>query len=197
MKARAMNPMAVVAAAMAMMAVVATSPVSAAPSMGAGQAVATRTVMQYGQGAWTAPAAVVLKSEGAWNAWNAMMVRKGKAVGAEAVPAGVDWKEEVLLVVTLGENLNQDWSVALAGATSNGLSTQVTLQLTPGQGGSSPCVVVAMDRRAALSVSLSYAAEAAAAAQMNMPSNAQTYDAPAGAGVVATTWGAMKDTYRN
>jgi len=197
MKARAMNSKAVVAAAMMTMAAMATSPAAADPSlMGLSHAVATRTVLDYGQGAWTAPAAVVLKSEQDWTNWNKYMADHGMAVGPESMPSGVNWSTDALLVVSLGQNLNADYSVTVASAQHTGSHTTVTLNVTAGQGGSSPCVVVAMNRNLASDVSLVGANGVPAVAQQYSSASLQASGSPAG-GSVATTWGALKSAYHD
>ena len=198
MKARAMNSKAVVAAAMMMLAVVATRPAVAGSSLTAlRHAVDTHTVMDYGQGAWTAPAAVVLKCEQDWKDWNAYMVEAGMAVGAEAMPAGVNWNTDAVLVVSLGQNLNTDYAVEVASAEHVGMHTTVTLRVTEGQGGSSPCVVVAMNRNLASCVTLVNAGGAPTVAQQYSAAAPLASGSPAGGNNVATTWGAVKSAYHD
>jgi hypothetical protein len=197
MNARSMNPKAVVAAAMMMAAVVANGAASASPN--AAHAVPTRTVMMAYQGAWTSPCAVVLKSAAAWNAWNQDMVARGMALAAEPAPANVDWKKEAVLVVSLGLMPGARMTVGVASADRQALSTDVELSLNTNQGGSAPCVVVAMDKTLAGQVQL------VNAAAMGLPSMAQEYAAapamasgtaaPAG-NSVAATWGEVKSAYR-
>src|SRR5688500_1964420 len=62
-----------------------------------------RTVLRYVQGSWTSRVAVILGSEDEWNRWNNTMVASKRAVAPEPLPPGVDWTQEVLLVVSLGE----------------------------------------------------------------------------------------------
>src|SRR5438128_2265881 len=142
MNARTMNPKAVVAAAMMMVSAVTVQAASAGlPVGGLGSAVPTRTVLKYGNSAWTSPVAVVLKSAADWTAWNQNMVARGMAINVEAVPAGVDWNIDALLVVALGGGPNVRYGVDLTSVERVGLDTEVTLSVAYGQGGSYPCVV--------------------------------------------------------
>jgi hypothetical protein len=198
MKARAMNSKAMVAAAMMMaMTVMAARSASASPLAGLGdQPVSTRTVMKYYQGAWTSPCAVVLHSAGEWAAWNQEMVARGMAVGAEAVPANVDWSREAVLVVSLGLNPDARMSLDVAGADHRAGRTDLQLSVSYDRGGSAPCVVVAMDKNLAGAVTLPDGAS------MGLPQTAQQYAAApvlaanAASTGVAATWGEMKDAYR-
>jgi hypothetical protein len=194
MKARTMNSKAVVAAALMMVAVtvVAARAASASNAMSLAHAVSTRTVMQYGQGAWTGYAAVVLKSEADWTSWNAYMAANNMAVGSEPAPKNVDWTKEALLVVSMGENLNTAYSVDVAGAARTMSETEVTLGMSANAGGNDPCVVVAMDKRLADVVMLMNG-------PAGVPVRVPVWMAPqaqnAGANVAAT-WGAVKAAYR-
>jgi hypothetical protein len=199
MNARTMNPKAVVAAAMMMVAAVTVSAASAGSSIGGlGHAVATRVVMKYAMGAWTAPAAVVLKSPADWNAWNADMVARGMAVGAEMVPANVDWKHEALLVVTLGECSRTRYALDLASCDRMALHTDVSLAMSCGQGaGTYPCVVVAMPKQDANSVRLSNGAAAGLPTSVPVYSPIQPANGMnAATEQVAASWGEVKDAYR-
>lgn len=193
MQARTMNPKAVVAAAM-MMAVVAAGTASAAHL--AGHPVQTRTLMNLYQGAWTSPVAVVLKSANDWTNWNRDMVNRGMAVAAEPDPANVDWSREAVLVVSLGLMPDARLSLDLASANRMGATTQVELSLA-NAGGSSPALVLAMDRSLAGSVQL------VNGAALGLPTTVPDYTsvAPlatsgAGSGPVAVTWGELKGAYR-
>ncbi len=198
MKARAMNSKTMVAAAMMMaMAVMAARSASASPlaDLG-GHEVKTRTLMKYYQGAWTAPTAVVLKSAADWTAWNKDMVARGQAVGEEAAPTNVDWNHEAVLVLSLGLNPDGRMALDLAGALRKGQHTDLRLNVSYNQGGSAPCVVVAMQRSQADRVMLPDGP------QVGLPAMAQEYTAApalaanAASANVAATWGEMKDTYR-
>jgi len=196
MKARAMNSKAAVAAAMMMLTVAVLAPRAAHASnlVSVSHKVATRTVLKYGQGAWTGAAAVVLKSQQEWDGWNAMMTATGKAVGPEQMPAGVDWTKDALLVVSWGQDLNADYSVDVASAMRTGAATQVTLSVTAAaDGGNDPCVVVAMDRNMANAVDL-LNAPAGVATRVQEYAAAPTQ--AAGSDNVAASWGAVKAAYR-
>lgn len=192
MNARSMTRTAtMVAMALTMMATTSV----AAPKNGLG-AVSCRTVASWTMSAWTAPAAVVLTSPEAWVAWNREMVDSGRAVAEEAMPKGVDWKREALVVLAMGE-VDGAWTMSVNGAARTLACTEMSLHVAPGQGGSSPAVVVAMNRAALRTVRL-----AADYTLAGMPEQAQVYapaalaaaaDAPV---TLATTWGAMKADYR-
>ena len=202
MNARAMNPRALAAAAMLVMAAAATASPSLAqtdrmPNGWMSRTAEMRTLMHYTDGAWTAPAAVILKSAQDWNAWNEEMVAAGKAVGKEAMP-NVDWSREAVLVVALGESQNPI-SVELKNGRRVGLRTEIELSMNWNEGGSSPCHVVAIDKRLAKNVRLVNAEAAGLSAQVpayssRMIANQSMGDAP---GVVAdASWGQVKDAYR-
>ena len=202
MKARAMNPRTLAAAAaMMMMAAAAMASPSAAqtdlmPNGWLSRTAAMRTLMHYADGAWTAPAAVVLKSAQDWTAWNEEMVASGKAVGMEAMP-NVDWSREAVLVVTLGMSQNPV-SMELKNGRRVGLRTEVDLAINWNEGGSSPCHVVAIDKRMAKNVRLVNAEAAGLSAQVpayssRMIANETMSKTPA---VVAdASWGEVKDAY--
>jgi len=199
MKARAMNSKAVVAAAMMMVLVAASVSAASAAGLGnLGQKVTTRTVLKYANGAWTAPTAVVLKSAADWTSWNNAMVASGMAVAAEPVPASVDWKHEAVLVVSLGCCRPMQKGVDLSDCERVALHTDVALNLTYGQGGTYPCVVVAMSRQQASRVHLSNGAEAGLPTDVAVYSAAPAPNAANGAGEqLAASWGAVKGEYRN
>jgi hypothetical protein len=202
MNARAMNPRALAAAAMLVMAAAATASPSMAqtdkmPNGWMSRAAEMRTVMHYADGAWTSPAAVVLKSAKDWNDWNEEMVASGRAVGKEAMP-DVDWSREAVLVVTLGQSQGPV-SMDLKNGRRVGLRTEVELSLNWSAGGYSPCQVVAMDKRLARSVRLVNAEAAGLSAQVPAYSARtlanQSMSNPATA-VAAASWGELKDMYR-
>lgn len=153
-----------------------------------------RTVENYAMSAWVAPTAMVLHSAGAWTAWNEQMAEEGLAVAPEALPQGVDWAKECVLVLALGE-LAEAHQLTLAGARRNVQGTTLSLTVEAGRGGRAPALVVAMPKSAARRLTLD-------CATMMLP-EARTYPeaalATAGdtqAEAVVTTWGAMKADYR-
>ncbi len=158
-----------------------------------------RTLMNYGMSAWLAPASVVLTSPEAWAAWNREMVEAGHAVAEEPMPAGVDWAREAVVVLAMGEQHSGSYELHVAGATRSLSSTHMSLHVETGRGGTSPALVVAMDRNAARRLTLS-----ADYTLAGMPMTPEMYEAPglsaadasAPAGPVATTWGALKAEYR-
>ena len=106
-----------------------------------------RTVLHYVQGAWTSPAAVILGSEEEWIRWNKTMVASKRAVAPEPLPPGVDWAQEVLLVVSLGEQptiVHLELEPPLRSGRKFSISGQV--ERTPIQSFSAPCHVVALNR---------------------------------------------------
>ena len=203
MKARAMNPRTMAAAALMMLlgaAAMASPSMAQTDKMPNGWLTRTaemRTLMHYTDGAWTAPAAVILKSAKDWNDWNDMMVARGMAVGKEAMP-NVDWSREAVLVVSLGES-ESPISMELKNARRMGLRTEIDLALNWSEGGSSPCQVVAMDKRLARNVRLVNAEAAGLSAQVPaysamMPlAQQQSGTAPV---IAAASWGEVKDAYR-
>jgi hypothetical protein len=206
MKARAMNPKALAAATMMALTMVATSGAQAAPaaapavdgmsSRWMAPAAQMRTLMNYADGAWMAPAAVVLKSAKDWNDWNDDMVAQGKAVGREAMP-NVNWATEVVLVVTLGATENAA-ALELKNPRRMGLKTEVELAVRYGQGGAAPAYVVAMDKRMAKSVRLVNAEAVGLSAQVPAyDSRPAVMQANAANAALATSWVELKDAYRN
>ena len=110
-------------------------------------AIPMRTVLHYVQGAWTSRAAVILGSEEEWIRWNHTMVASKRAVAPEPLPAGVDWAQEVLLVVSLGEQptiVHLELEPPLRSGRKFSISGQV--ETTPIQSYSAPCHVVALNR---------------------------------------------------
>jgi len=202
MNARAMNPRALAAAAMLVMAAAATASPSMAqtdkmPNGWMGRAAQMRTLMHYADGAWTSPAAVILKSAKDWNDWNEEMVASGKAVGKEAMP-NVDWTREAVLVVTLGES-QSPISMELKNGRRVGLRTEVELSVNWSDGGSAPCQVVAMDKRLAKNIRLVNAEVAGLSAQVPAYSSrnlANQLNGNAPTAVAEASWGEVKDAYR-
>jgi hypothetical protein len=198
MKARTMNS--TVAAAVALTLMATTAPkTNAEPrndlSKVIGQTVAMRTLLHYADGAWVAPTSIILKSEHDWQEWNDSMVADGKAVGAEACPSGVDWTKEAVLVVALGQG--GGW-VDLPRARHIALHTDVDLVVGPGSWDSSPCQVVAMDRKMLTNCRLMNGSSAQPVPVYVSPS-AQVRMAGAGAGAaeaINASWGAVKAEYR-
>ena len=106
-----------------------------------------RTVLRYVQGAWTSRVAVILGSEEEWIRWNHTMVASKRAVAPEPLPSGVDWAQEVLLVVSLGEQptiVRLELEPPLRSGRKFSISGQV--ETTPIQAFSAPCHVVALNR---------------------------------------------------
>jgi hypothetical protein len=194
MKARTQNTVRAMVAAM-MMTMGAASMASAVQPQGLPRdnRVPTRTMAEYGSGSWLAPAAVVLDSKQAWDEWNQAQVASGYAVNVEAAPM-VDWKREVVLVVALGENLNNTLAVKVKGARKNGSQTMVDVECALNAGGSSPAVVVALPRNQAKNVEL-----VPNMTLGDMPMKA-TYVMSSTGGLspmaTVTTWGALKSDYR-
>jgi hypothetical protein len=201
MKARAMNSKTLVAAAMMMVMVAASvSSANAASHLpGLGRHVPTHTVLKYKMGAWTVPTAMVLTSADAWTKWNQDMVAAGKAIAAEPVPAGVDWKTESVLVVTLGCCRANPIGVDLANAERVALHTDVELSLAYGEEGAAyPAVAVAMNKQLASSLRLVNGAQA------GLPTDVSTYSpepvtstVSSASTQVAVSWGEVKGAYRN
>ena len=156
--------------------------------------VATRTVAEYSQGSWLAPATVVLDSKQAWDEWNCAQVANGRAVNAEAAPANVNWKREVLLVVALGENLNWWRTVKVKGAIKKGVETMVDIECALNAGGPSPSVVVALPRSHGRTVRL--VPNVTLASDLPMKATyVMSSDGPSPMDVVSS-WGALKNYYR-
>jgi hypothetical protein len=159
---------------------------------------AMRTLMCYGEGAWMAPTAVILKSERDWNEWNDAMLEAGRSVSSVKAPAGIDWAKEAVLVVALGQS-EQNATLTLKSARRVGLRTEVELEMTWGAGGTSPCHVVAMDKRLLKNVRLQNAEAAGLASQVQAYTpNAAVAKADGMATPVAVmaSWGAVKAEYR-
>jgi hypothetical protein len=201
MKARMLNPVRAMVAMMVMTVSAATLANAAAtdrsqPSAPRDPRVNARVVAKYNQSSWLMAQAVVLDSEAAWDEWSNGEVSNGRAIGHEKAPNGVAWGREVLLVVALGENLNQSMTVTLTSARRNGSATEVTLEMsTPAlAGGSSPSVVVALPKSAAHDVRLLtnlMLPELPAKATYVMASSGDPVQ-PA----MAVTWGSLKADYR-
>jgi hypothetical protein len=190
MKARALNPHALAAAAMMLM-VLGNSPAMAAPRPS--QAAPMRSLMRYTDGAWLAPTAVVLKSARDWNDWNDDMVAQGKGVGRESMPA-VDWAKEAVLVVTMGAG---GASVELKNAHRVGLRTEVELALNWAEAGAAPCHVVALSKHLVNGLRLVNAEAAGFSAQVPVYMHRmQVADVNSDLEPVALSWGALKDAYR-
>jgi hypothetical protein len=158
--------------------------------------IATRTLAEYTESSWLAPAAVVLDSKQAWDEWNAAEVASGRAVSAEVAPAGVDWKREVVLVVALGENLNGALAVRVKGAHKKGTETLVRVECAVNVGGSAPSAILALPRSHAHDVKLVPNIKL----RSDMPlkatyvvSSEGTSPTPAS---TAASWGALKSEYR-
>lgn len=191
MKARALNPQALAAAATMLMVMAGAAPAMAAPGRPA--APSMRTLMRYTDGAWLAPTAVLLKSAKDWNDWNDDMVVQGKAVGRETMPV-VDWAKEAVLVVTMGQN---GASLELKNPRRVGLRTDVELALNWAQAGAAPCHVVAISKHMANRLRLVNAEAAGLSAQVPVyMRNAQLAQVSAESEPLVSSWGAVKDAYR-
>jgi hypothetical protein len=201
MNARSMTRTATMVA-MALTMAVNVASVAAGPRAGMAErsrrAVDCRTLETYSMSAWLAPAAVVLTSPEAWAAWNSEMVESGQAVAEEMLPAGVNWNREAVLVLALGEQ-GASYRLELMHATRSMSSTEMSLHVATGQGGSSPALVVALERSAVnnLQLTADYTVD-------GMPNTPALYSTPAldamASGTapvaVATSWGALKVEYR-
>ena len=184
-------------AAMALTLMLTASLAAAASGNGAERAnksAACRTVETYAMSAWMAPVAMVLHSAGQWEKWNEQMADAGMAVAAEALPEGVDWSKECVLVLALGE-LSEATSLSLTGVTRGLSGTRLSLTVEAGHGGRTPALVLAMPKSAAAHLTLSCNTK-------GLP-ECRTYSAASVAGdaigdpvAVATSWGAMKADYR-
>ena len=184
--------------AMALTLVLTASLAAAAPRDGAAgrakKSASCRTVVNYAMSAWLAPAAMVLHSAGAWTAWNEKMAENGLAVAADALPQGVDWTKESVLVLALGE-LSEAHHLTLTSATRTLSGTHLSLSVEAGRGGRTPALVLALPKSAVRRLTLS-------GDTMGL-SEHQTYPEASLAGAVdsepvavATSWGAMKAEYR-
>jgi hypothetical protein len=161
--------------------------------------VSFRTILHYSSGPWLAPDARVLHTPAEWVAWNHDMVRDGKAVAEEPVPAGVDWVKEVVLVATLGE-LPQSESLQFESVMrfDHVVFFSGHVDIEPVQSFSAPCHVIAFDRRYAGHIRLDgslglpdvrgYGPTAPAVPGAERP--APVAEAP------RMTWGAIKAAYR-
>ncbi len=184
--------------AMALTLALTASLAAAAPGNGAAERAnkssACRTVENYSMSAWVAPVAMVLHSAAQWEKWNERMAEEGLAVAAEAMPAGVDWSKECVLVLALGE-LPEARHLSLTGVTRGLSGTRLNLTVEAGRGGRAPALVLAMPKSAASRLTL-------ASDTMGLP-ECRTYSEASLAGnaigepvAVATSWGAMKAEYR-
>ena len=159
MKARMQNAKRAMVATAMMMVMTATTMASAAPHAAPSPSaprdprVNARVVASYNESSWLAPAAVVLDSKQAWDEWNANEVAAGRAIGVENAP-NVSWGSEVVMVIALGENLNGRAKVGLSRCVREGSDTEVALECSLAEGGSSPALVVALPRGSAHSVNL-------------------------------------------
>ncbi len=212
MNARSMTRTATMVAMTLTMAMTAMS-VDAAPRGRMNERVAARTVScrtlaSYPMAAWVAPMAVVVTSPEAWSRWNREQVDAGRAVAEEALPLGVDWTKEVVLVLALGE-VAEPHQVVVRGAHRSLNTTRLSLDVETGRGGRCPALVVALDRscrNVTLVPNYSLA---------GVPTQPGTYDAAGsptstagndggltstagddGGLVLMTSWGAMKAEYR-
>ena len=192
MKARALNPQALAAAAL-MLLMAGAADVMASPSRWVAPAAPMRTLMHYTDGAWLAPTALVLKSAKDWNDWNDDMVAQGKAVGREAMPA-VDWAKESVVVVTMGQG---GASLELKNARRVGLRTEIELALNWSEAGAAPCHVVAMGKHLVNRLRLVNAEAAGLSAQVPAYSQRMQVASPNSTSEpVALSWGEVKDAYR-
>lgn len=200
MEARAMNPKALAtmaaAVALTLAAAAGTAQAENRAISRTAPAVAMRTLLAYDDGAWTSPVAIVLRSAADWTSWNHEMVERGMAIGEEPMPAGIDWNREAVMVVALG---GEGSRVRLQNARRIGLRTELDAALSQDGTGEYPCHVVAMDKRLLKNVRLTNAAQCGLPAQVSIyvpgAALASTNSAAAPA-PVATSWGEVKDAYR-
>ena len=156
---------------------------------------ACRTVEAYDLSAWVAPTAIVLQSAGAWKSWNEKMAEQGLAVAAEAVPENVDWSNESVVVVALGE-LSDAYHLQLAGAHRDIKGTHVSLTLESGRGGTSPAVVLALSKKDAARMTLNCDAVILPEVEMYSEPAALAGGTIGEPSAVQLSWGAMKAEYR-
>lgn len=107
-----------------------------------------RSLMHYVSGAWLTPVATILTSSGSWSSWSAEMLLRGRSVGYEEEPAGVDWRTEAVLVVSLGE-VDRTAAISLCEANRWGTRLRICGKAEWGCDNefSTPCHVVAFPRR--------------------------------------------------
>lgn len=191
MKAPALNPQALAAAAMMLM-MAGAADVMAYPSRLMAPTAPMRTLMRYTDGAWLAPTAVVLKSARDWNDWNDEMVAQGKAIGREAMPS-VDWAKEAVVVVTMGEG---GASLELKNARRIGLRTEIELAVNWAEAGAAPCHVVAMSKHLVNRLRLVNAEAAGLSAQVPAYQHRAQLASPNAIETQALSWGELKDAYR-
>ena len=114
-----------------------------------------RTILRYSQGAWVCPVAVVVRDPLQWTRWNESMVAAGRAAGIEPVPCGIDWSREVLLVVAIGERSSlTTFELNPPQRSGHRLYFTGRIETSSMQTFSSPCHVVAIDRRFADAIEL-------------------------------------------
>lgn len=154
--------------------------------------VTMRTILRYSQGAWLSPVAVIVHDPWQWTRWNESMVGAERAAGIEPVPSAVDWSREVLLVVAIGERTTLT-SFELNPPRRSGHRLYFTgrIETSSMQTFSSPCHVVAIDRRFADAIELD-----PAIGTLESPCAILRLAALAGATAAGPSWGAMKHQYR-
>lgn len=171
--------------AIALGAALATTDATATPVM-------MRTILRYSQGAWVCPVAVVVRDSCQWTRWNESMVAAGRAAGIEPVPCGVDWSREVLLVVAIGErNTLTTFELNPPRRSGHRLSFTGRIETSSMASFSSPCHVVAIDRRFADAIELD-----PAIGTLENPCALLRPAVLTGATIAAPSWGAMKHQYR-
>ena len=223
MNARSMTRTATMVAMTLTMATMATS-VDAAPRgrvterVRDNKAVTCRPVASYPMAAWVAPMAVVLTSPEAWSQWNREQVDAGRAVAEEALPQGVDWTSEVVLVLAMGE-VAEAHEVEVSGARRIANATELSLHIVTGSGGRCPALVVALDRSSCRNLKLmadytldgvptqpgtydptgslaSIAGDENGLSLMTSLAPVKAASATSPGGVKRTSWGAVKADYR-
>jgi hypothetical protein len=154
--------------------------------------VTMRTVLCYSLGAWVTPAAVVLRNPQEWTLWNESMVAAGRALAAEPVPQGVDWRREILLVVAIGERTTlTTFELEPPRRSGHHLYFTGRIETSCTQSFSSPSHVVALNRRFADSIELD-----PTIGTLENPCALQRPAVPAGTMADSPSWGAMKHQYR-
>ncbi len=154
-------------------------------------------------GAWWKPAVVVVGSAEAWDQAMLDLANQG-ALAVLPAPAApdVDWSRNVVVLVSLGCQMQYGSDLEVTGARARGRSLHLDVTLRMADGGMSgdpyaPYQVLAVERGMAKSVHLHYTLETPAGYSTAEPALPTAVAVMDGAPLVALrTWGEVKGLYR-
>ena len=164
---------------------------------GKGKPVAVETLDQGMMGPWQAETEVMVQSPEEWSGTMEEFVAQGKVAMVPTAPE-VDWKNQTVVLVSLGMQNTMGWSVEVAGATRKGNKLVLDVVKTRPAGGSripsmcAPYHLVCLDSPGVKELVVEERWEVQGAG-----ASAMSGEAAMGDSTHNTTWGDIKQKYTN